>query len=70
MINITGGAIKKNTKEKTSVKTEYENIEVERESTRVKMLACLNRNHGMVSQVLHKCPVSCANLCLWENDRS
>ena len=34
MINITGGAIKKNTKEKTSVKTEYENIEVERESAK------------------------------------
>ena len=37
------------------------------ENTRVKMLACLNGNHGMVSQVLHKCPVSCANLWLWEN---
>jgi len=36
MINITGGAIKKNTKEKTSVKTEYENIEVERESAKMR----------------------------------
>ena len=32
------------------------------ESTKVKMLACLNENHGMVNQVLHKCPASCENI--------
>ena len=37
-------------------------------STRVKRLACLNRNHGMVSKVLHKYSMRCANLYLWEND--